>query len=65
MADNLKWTLLEFSGRLITDAGAETAESVAASRGWLDEQGKPTRAGLDVARAFADQQKTRSAFRIG
>ncbi|MEM9839560.1 MAG: hypothetical protein AAF830_10470 [Pseudomonadota bacterium] len=48
----------QFVGRQRT-----SPEDVARRRGWIDTDGLPTAAGLELVRALRDQSETRSVFR--
>ena len=39
------------------------ANQIATEKGWIDTKGAITGSGLDLLRAFSDQQGTRSVFR--
>ncbi len=56
--------LLRYAAALFSQADGAPVEH-ATRRGWLDSEGRITEAGKEAARALADQEGTRSAFRIG
>ncbi|MEL6112768.1 MAG: hypothetical protein AAFR20_08185 [Pseudomonadota bacterium] len=51
----------QMSGGMEGKSGRECAQA----QGWLDADGNITPEGRDAAKAFGEQDGTRSAFRIG
>lgn len=58
-------TLLHYAARLSDGTGTDKAQHYAIAQGWLNEDGQITPEGRKTAEAFIDQEKNRSAFRIG
>lgn len=57
-------TILRYAAAMYGEA--EGGAAIQATRqGWLDSDGRITKAGREMAEALADQKGTRSAFRIG
>ncbi len=50
--------------KVLAGGSDDSAARVSAQdQGWLDSEGRPTQAGLDLLKAIADQKGTRTVFR--
>ncbi|MBI1393684.1 MAG: hypothetical protein GC152_13170 [Alphaproteobacteria bacterium] len=57
-------TLLRYAAAMYGQADGGPAEQ-AQKRGWVDAEGRITKAGSELVEALAEQKGTRSAFRLG
>jgi len=65
VSTDVKTLLLQYASALREPGSDMAPEAIARERGWLDDKGEATKAGVEAAKAFGEQQKTRSAFRLG
>ncbi len=57
--------LTAYAARLASEDPSVSGMDCARKQGWIDENGKPTEDGKKAAKAFMEQEETRSVFRIG
>ena len=65
MKNDVRHILETYAVRMSGDSAGKTALECAQLQGWLDENGNVTKDGHAAAKAFTDQEKTRSVFRVG
>ena len=64
MSEDVVATIIRYAAAMFGEKEVAAAEA-ARRQGWLDEEGRPTKAGRELVEAIADQKGTRSVFRIG
>ena len=65
MQTSITDVLITYAASMIATSSGDTPLAAAQRQGWLDAAGEPTPDGREAAKAFLDQERTRSAFRIG
>jgi len=62
---DLRYLLETYAVQMSGNSSGKTPLECAQMQGWVDADGNVTPEGKEAAKAFGDQEKTRSVFRIG
>ena len=65
MKTEIKHILESYAARMSGDSEGKSGLECAQLQGWIDADGNVTKDGREAAKAFQEQEKTRSVFRIG